>query len=138
MNIKELALQGHLIAQRVMDAFNADQPRDERGRWGAGGPGSGAETLSEHNASAEFHRTVAELQLGSESESHMAAAMAHEAASRSITARVPNTLANREYRTRMMRIAREKSAAANAETIKTENAYRASAIGKADYEKPIR
>jgi hypothetical protein len=38
----------------------------------------------------------------------------------------------------MMRIAREKSAAANAETIKTENAYRASAVGKADYEKPIR
>jgi hypothetical protein len=28
------------IAKRVMDAFNADQPRDERGRWGAGGPGS--------------------------------------------------------------------------------------------------
>jgi type IV secretory pathway VirJ component len=25
------------IAKRVMDAYNPDQPRDERGRWGAGG-----------------------------------------------------------------------------------------------------
>jgi hypothetical protein len=25
------------IARRVMDAFNAGQPRDERGRWGEGG-----------------------------------------------------------------------------------------------------
>ena len=32
------------IARRVMDAYNPDQERDERGRWGTGGPGSGAET----------------------------------------------------------------------------------------------
>jgi hypothetical protein len=47
------------IAKRIMDAYNSDQERDERGRWGSGGPGSGAETHSEHAASAVSHATAA-------------------------------------------------------------------------------
>ena len=57
--LKRLADRLHPGACAVMDAYNPDQPRDERGRWGSGGPGSGARSASEHNASMESHKTAA-------------------------------------------------------------------------------
>jgi len=76
------------IAKRVMDAYNPDQERDERGRWGSGGPGSGAETQSEHAASSKYHTAVA-VEHGKRGEAeasraHALAAAAHKKASETL------------------------------------------------------
>jgi hypothetical protein len=107
--LARLARRGHKGAQ-ALDAFNPDQPRDERGRWGEGGPGSGAETASEHAASAKSHREVAEEHASKgehmAAQSHIVAAKFHETAmrfssdksaeSRSAAARSASVQANQE------------------------------------------
>lgn len=61
------------------DSYNPDQPRDERGRWGEGGPGSGAETAAEHEASAKYHHDEAKVYGNA---GHKEAAAAHTIAAK--------------------------------------------------------
>src|ERR1039458_4148998 len=75
MNIKQLSDLGNPIAQRVMDAFNSDQPRDERGRWGE------AHTADEHDSLANEHRKEEHVATGKAWEFHFRAARMHEKAS---------------------------------------------------------
>ena len=46
MYYRLLAYRGHRAAQRVVDAFNPDQPREADGKWGDGGGASGAGSKS--------------------------------------------------------------------------------------------
>ena len=48
-----LAHRGNKAAQRVVDAFDPDQPRDETGKWGEGGGGGGAKLAALRNAIVE-------------------------------------------------------------------------------------
>jgi hypothetical protein len=105
------------IAQRVMDAFNADQPRDERGRWGEGGPGSGATHGSEHKASSDYHAKAAiehghrgEMEAG---RAHALAAVAHQKASYN-----SQDVSHASRNSELTRTAQKASAKANAETAK--------------------
>ena len=82
--IEQVSRLGNAAATRVLDAFNADQERDERGRWGSGGPGSGASNVSEHEASAKSHGAAA-IEHGHRGEmkagrAHALAAVAHNKA----------------------------------------------------------
>ena len=91
--IQQLAKRGHRGAV-ALDAFNPDQPRDERGRWGEGGAitpaGSEARSASRwaqqngsasaHASAAVAHRRAAETAPRSvDREFHNAAAEYHQA-----------------------------------------------------------
>lgn len=56
--LERLARVGHRAAAAVLDAFNPDQPRDERGWWGEGG---NASTSAEHTSASEAHAKAAEI-----------------------------------------------------------------------------
>jgi hypothetical protein len=70
--IENLARRGNKSAQHVVDAFNPDQPRDERGRWGGVG---GATGIQVETASISAEKS-------GNADKHTAAAQAHFEASR--------------------------------------------------------
>jgi len=82
--IEQLSRLGHTTATRVLDAFNADQERDENGRWTSGG----AETASNRAFEASGHANKATTVMGLPSTSktpeqaalHATAAKAHRTA----------------------------------------------------------
>ena len=82
--VAKLAGKGNKLAARVLDAFNPDQERDERGRWGGGGPGSNASTSASTKANAESAK-VGVVQMYSstwhadKATSHATAAQEHHA-----------------------------------------------------------
>jgi hypothetical protein len=118
MNIKELALQGHPVAQRVMDAFNADQERDELGRWlSGGGPGTTASETRDHVASAQFHAVAAKAHYA---RGEQAAGKAHEEAARLHTtaAEIPSPSLGRFTSRKSSVDAQRASSKANAESTK--------------------
>lgn len=58
--IQTLASRGNLAALAVMDAFNPDQERDEKGMWtSSGGGGESASTASHHEAAVKYHESSA-------------------------------------------------------------------------------
>jgi hypothetical protein len=85
--IEQLSRLGHTTATRVLDAFNADQPRDEHGRWGEGGTqastsGQHGELSSEHQS---FAREAHRLGRPDEAKAHQEAAFQHAVARNSPT-----------------------------------------------------
>ena len=85
--IEQLSRLGHTTATRVLDAFNADQPRDENGRWGEGG--TQASTSGQHGESSSEHQSLAReaYRLGrpAEAKAHQEAAFQHAVARNSPT-----------------------------------------------------
>ena len=66
---RRLANRGNKAAQRVVDAFDPDQPRDPDGKWGSGGGGvSHSSTMFERYSGAknmaEFHQGEMRIHLG--------------------------------------------------------------------------
>lgn len=82
--LERLARRGHKSAAAVLDAFNPDQPRDERGRWGEGGSAS---TSAEHSAAEAGHASAAEAAFKSGDKvlyhAHETATRAHREAAQS-------------------------------------------------------
>jgi len=65
---RRLALHGNKNAQRVVDSFNPDQPREPDGKWGEGGGSSGGAAPATVNVGGrELSPKMAELwKLGQE------------------------------------------------------------------------
>jgi hypothetical protein len=118
MILERLARKGHRAAAAVLDAYNPDQPRDERGQWGEGGPGSGAASTSEHIASKTYHLKAAEEH---HARSEHDAGKAHEsAAAYHGNAASPGSggSASKSYREKIKGLAQQASTKANAESAK--------------------
>jgi len=91
--IRQLARRGNTYAIRMMDAFNPDQPRDERGRWGEG---ASATTAEEHESARSAHISAAVKSRGGDvdntsfkTQDHIDAAAAHGRAAAAIRAGDP-------------------------------------------------
>lgn len=80
MILEKLAQRGHLGARRALDAYNENQPRDERGRWGEGASGASghAKASRQHEGAADEHAARGEH---AAAKVHRVAAKAHRAAS---------------------------------------------------------
>jgi hypothetical protein len=85
--IEQLSRSGNATATKVIDAFNADQPRDENGRWGEGG--TQASTSEQHGESSSEHQSFAReahrLGRPDEAKAHQEAALQHAVARNSPT-----------------------------------------------------
>lgn len=55
---RRLAHAGNKNAQRVVDAFDPDQPRDSDGKWGEGGGGGGGNAAEAAKTPVRFGSTV--------------------------------------------------------------------------------
>src|SRR5574343_617486 len=112
--IETLAKRGNKAAKAVMDAWNPDQERDDKGMWTSGG-GATAVTAEQHSGAARAHREAASLG-GANAGRHLAAASAHERAAQNARAISVSAVVLRQHSGHM-----EMSNSANALTRSLEN-----------------